>query len=82
MEGLTTGVLLVAIFSLISISYPAHRGRGLAARVCGASFGVSMGAVIGGTFVVYLGYFGVFLLFAILSLLTIPLALVFKEAKT
>ena len=80
-EGFTTGIILIAVFSLISINYPAHRARGLAARVCGADIGASIGGVLGGSLAIYLGYFGVFMLFAVLSLLAILLTFIFKEAR-
>ena len=81
MEGLTTGLILRSVFSLISINYSAHRGRALSARLCGANVGLSLGGILGGSLAIYLSYFGVFILFAVLSLLAILLAFVFKEAK-
>lgn len=40
---------------------------------------MSLGGVIGGSLVNFLGYFGVFLAFTILTLLTAPLIFIFKE---
>ena len=42
---------------------------------------MTLGGVLGGTFFASLGYCGVFVLFAVISLLAIPMALIFKEAR-
>ena len=69
------------MMSLLSVIYPAHKGRALSARACGSSLGMTLGAVIGGGLGQMLGYFGVFTAFAIISLLTPFLFLLFKEAR-
>lgn len=80
-EGFCIGLALTGLFSLFILSYPHSRGRAIAARNCGTNLGMSLGAVLGGSLVMLLGYFGVFLTFSILSLLTMFLLYVFKEVK-
>ena len=66
LEGFSVAIALNALFSLLSLNYPNHRGRALAARACGASLGMSLGPVLGGSLVMLLGYFGVFIAYAII----------------
>ena len=80
-EGIATGLFLKALLSLIILNFPENTGRAISARSCGLYFGLSLGGVIGGTFYSYLGYFGVFFTFSILTLLTTPLLFIFKEIE-
>ena len=81
LEGVTVIVALNALVSLLSINFAHQRGKALSARACGANLAFSLGAVIGGVLYPHLGYFGVFMIFAFVSLLTSLLLLVFNEAR-
>ena len=80
-EGLGTGIIVSALIALLSLIYPDERGRAISARSCGANLGMSLGPVLGGSLFLVLGYFGIFFSFAILTLLTALLVLIFKESR-
>ena len=81
LEGLATGLLEKAFFSLIILNFPENTGKAVSASQCGLYLGLSIGGVIGGSLYVILGYFGVFFLFSIITLSTTLLLLMFKEIE-
>lgn len=82
LEGFSTGIILSALLTLLSLAYPSERGRALSARACGGSLGMSLGGLLGGCLNMVLGYFGVFLAFSVVTLLTSLLIFIFKDVRS
>ena len=72
---------MAAFISLLSIVYPEERGRVQSARGTGSTVGSCLGAVLGGSLIGVLGYFGVFLASTVLTFLTLFALFLFPERK-
>ena len=78
-EGCGCGIARTAMASLIAKIFPDELGIGQQARVMGTLLGLSLGVVTGSMLKEVLGYFGVFLTFSLLLLLSTALLLLFQE---
>ena len=82
LEGGGLAIAQTAMVSLISKLFPDELGFAQSARLIGCYSGITLGVVVGALLRDNLGYFGVFLTFSVVVILTSFLIFVFEEDRS